>query len=216
MKTGTIDSMQMPTRQAWPDEVRNRARATLILNVVCLVLVAVAASGCAGREVLALRSSVVPDGLDLSGRWVLQEGSDDTIRRFRNAEVSAAGGDDSIFAPQRRPRRGDGSLVYVFLETGRNLKITQTRQGLFISFDRSIVEEYRFGEHREISVGPVKADRSSGFEGSAYVIETLDMEGNRLVDRYELIDDGAVLLRQITVYKRKVIELSLVQKFERA
>lgn len=216
MKTGTNDSMQMPTRRAWPGGARYRSRATLVLNAVCLVLVALAASGCAGREVLTYRSSVVPDGVDFSGQWVLQDGGVDTIERFRNAEVSAAGGHDPIFAPQQRTRRGGGSLVYVFLETGRNLKITQTRQGLFISFDRSIVEEYRFGEHREISVGPVTADRSSGFEGSAYVVETLDMEGNRLVDRYELIDDGAVLLRQTTIYKKKAIELSLVQKFERA
>lgn len=216
MKTGTNDSMQPPTRRAWTDGARDRARATIVLNAVCVVLVALAASGCGSRELLAFRSSVVPDGVDFSGRWVLQDGGANTIERSRNAEVSAAGGHDPIFAPQRRPRRGGGSLVYVFLETGRNLKITQTRQGLFISFDRSIVEEYRFGEHREISVGPVTADRSSGFEGSAYVIETLDMEGNRLIDRYELIDDGAVLLRQITIYKKKAIELSLVQKFERA
>lgn len=208
--------MKISTYRETLDGARNGEPAALILNAVCLLLVALAATGCASREVLAFRSGVSPDGVDFSGRWVLQNGGADTIEQFRNAEVSAAGGHDPIFAPQRRPRRGVGSLVYVFLETGRNLKVTQTRQGLFISFDRSIVEEYRFGEHREVSVGPVTASRSSGFEGPAYVIETLDMEGNRLIDRYELIDDGAVLLRQITIYNKQEIELSLVQKFERA
>ena len=193
-----------------------RERTTLPLNGVFIALLVLVASGCASRELLAYRSAVVPDGVDFSGQWVLHEASDDTIRRFRNAEANAAGGNDPIFTTKRRTKRGSGSLVYVFLETGRNLKITQTRQGLFISFDRSIVEEYRFGEHREVSVGPVTADRSSGFEGSAYVVETLDMEGNRLIDRYELIENGAVLLRQVTVYKKNVVELSLVQAFERA
>lgn len=175
-----------------------------------------AVAGCAGREVLAWRSGVAPDGVDFSGRWVLMDEGNDSIRRLRNAEVAAAGGRDGIFSTPRRSPRGATSLVYVFLESGRNLKVTQTQQGLFISFDRSIVEEYRFGEHRTVSVGPITADRSSGFDGSAYVIETLDPEGNRLIDRYELIDDGGVLLRQITVYKKKAVELSLVQKFERA
>lgn len=180
------------------------------------MLLVLVLAGCAGREVLAWRGSVAPEGIDFSGQWVLLDGGDDTTRRLRDAEIAAAGGRDVIIAPARRSRRSQSSLVYVFLESGRNLKITQTQQGLFISFDRSIVEEYRFGEHRPISVGPVTADRSSGFEGSAYVIETLDNEGNRLLDRYEIIDDGDVLLRQITVYKKKDIELSLVQKFERA
>lgn len=210
------DEMHTPTIRGSTHCRQSVASATLTINAACLVLVAVAAAGCASRELLAYRSNVVPDGVDFSGNWVLHESSEDTIRRYRNAEASAAGGNDPIIASERRARRGNGSLVYVFLETGRNLKITQTRQGLFISFDRSIVEEYRFGEHREISVGPVTADRSSGFEGSAYVIETLDMEGNRLIDRYELIDEGAVLVRRITVYRKKDIELSLMQKFERA
>lgn len=183
---------------------------------VFLLLVIAAVSGCAGREVLAWRGSVAPEGVNFTGQWVLQDANSDTMRRLRNAEISAAGGRDAILGSPRRPSREKASLVYVFLESGRKLKITQTQQGLFISFDRSIVEEYRFGEHRPISVGPVNADRSSGFEGAAYVIETLDMEGNRLLDRYELVDGGEFLLRHITVYKKHDVELSLVQRFERA
>lgn len=185
-----------------------------IAVVQLLALLVVAA--CAGREVLAWRGSVAPEGVDFTGQWVLQDANGDTLRQLRNAEVSAAGGRDAILESPRRASREKASLVYVFLESGRKLKITQTRQGLFISFDRSIVEEYRFGEHRPISVGPVNADRSSGFEGAAYVIETLDMEGNRLLDRYELVDGGEFLLRHITVYRKDDVELALVQRFERA
>lgn len=174
-------------------------------------------AGCAGREVLAWRGSVAPDGVDFSGQWVLNDRADDSLDRLRSAEAGAAGNREPVFrSSTRRSSRGKSSLVYVFLESGRNLKVTQTDSGLFISFDRSIVEEYRFGEHRPVSVGPITADRSSGFEGSAYVIETLDEEGNRLIDRYELIDNGDVLLRHITVYRKNDVELSLVQTFERA
>lgn len=193
-----------------PDRVFTLAATTLLLFAV------VSAGGCAAREVLVQRSGDVPEGVDLSGRWVLTGEGDDTLQRLRDAEVGAAGGRGGILEAPRRPARGKGALVYVFLESGRRLKITQTESGLFISFDRSIVEEYRFGEHRQVDVGPVTADRSSGFEGSAYVIETLDEEGNRLLDRWELVDDGEVLLRQITVYRKNAVALSLVQKFERA
>lgn len=183
---------------------------------IAAVLIGALLTGCAAREVLVMRSSTVPVGIDFSGKWVLRDESNDTINRMREAEIHAAGGRDAILSAPVRRRRDNGSLVYVFLETGRNLKITQTRQGLFISFDRSIVEEYRFGEHRQINVGPVSADRSSGFEGRAYVIETLDREGSRLIDRYELVDDGKVLLRQITIFKKNMVHMSLVQKFDKA
>lgn len=183
---------------------------------ITAVLVGALLTGCATREVLVVRSSTVPVGIDFSGQWELRDESNDTINRMREAEIHAAGGRDALLSSPERRRRDNGSLVYVFLETGRNLKITQTRQGLFISFDRSIVEEYRFGEHRPINVGPVSADRSSGFEGRAYVIETLDREGSRLLDRYELFDDGKLLLRQITIFKKNAVHLSLVQKFDKS
>lgn len=187
-------------------------------TALCLLAAGIVA-GCAGRrgrEVLAYRDSVAPDGVDFSGQWVLQDRADESSAPLSDAETGVAIDRESMRrSSKRRSSRGKTSLVYVFLESGRNLKVTQTTTGLFISFDRSIVEEYRFGEHRPVSVGPITADRSSGFEGSAYVIETLDDEGNRLIDRYELIDDGDVLLRQINVYKKEDVELSLVQTFER-
>ena len=113
----------------------------------------------------------MPAGVDLSGLWQLRDDSRDTVARIDRAGVEAAGGLEEIdVARQRNPERSrrrssDGTLVHVFLETGSRLKITQTGYGLFISFDRAIVEEYRFGEKRQISVGPVTADRVSGWEG---------------------------------------------------
>jgi len=175
-------------------------------------------SACSAREVLVPRSKTVPAGIDLTGLWRLQtEGSNE---KLSDAEWRAAN-DGGIAIPsasrERRsqPRASRDSLVHVFLETGAMLKITQTEHGLFISFDRAIVEEYRYGENRVVNVGPVEADRVSGWDGGDYVIETLDMEGNKLVERYALQGDGTALVRRVSIFRKGELDLSVVQRYER-
>lgn len=105
--------------------------------------------------------------------------------------------------------------VSVFLEMGTSLKVTQTASGLFFSFDRSVVEEYRFGENRQVSVGAISASRVSGWEHDAYVIETLDKDGAKLVESWRLQQDGNVLQRNIMIWDRGDKQLALEQRFER-
>ena len=109
-----------------------------------------------------------------------------------------------------------GGLVYVFLETGTALKVTQTAHALFISFDRSVVEEFRFGESRLVSVGEVEAQRVTGWEGTQLVVETLDKNGMKLTERFHLTNGGATLQRQITFRSKKLEEETIVQEFDRA
>lgn len=144
-----------------------------------------AIGACSSTEVLLTKPSAVPAGLDLSGNWV----------------VSASAG-----SSQREARE---LSVHVFLEMGKTLKVTQTNSGLFFSFDRSVVEEYRFGENREVSVGAISAARVSGWEGRSYVIETLDDEGAKLIETYRLDEDGSVLLRSIVIWERNAKKLDL-------
>lgn len=188
-------------------------RCALLVGSLATLIV----TGCAYREVLDRRSAVAPTDVDLSGQWTLHRDALDTNRRIAAAEREAAGGGDRLFEPQRREssRRSARSLVHVFLETGRNLKITQTRDGLFISFDRAIVEEYHFGEYRRVNVGPIEADRSSGWETGAYVIETLDDDGAKLFERYRLADAAQTLVREIRVSRKDLVELSVEQRFLR-
>lgn len=177
-------------------------------------------AGCAAKEVLVAKSAVAA-GNDLSGQWQLREDSRSAAKRIRDAEFAAAGGNEPLLPRENRysaqSTRGDGggASVHVFLETGRSLKITQTDFGLFVSFDRAIVEEYRFGEHREVSVGPIIADRVSGWEGNAYVIETLDDNGAKLVEAYQLQDGGRSLRRKIKIVAKRATQLSLEQIFDR-
>jgi hypothetical protein len=95
------------------------------------------------------------------------------------------------------------------------LKITQTPHGLFVSFDRSVVEEYRFREHRLVNVGPIEADRASGWQDGRYVIQTLDSEGALLQETYALEAEGEVLVRTVSVIYNNEEILSLRQAFDR-
>ena len=95
------------------------------------------------------------------------------------------------------------------------MKITQTDDGLFISFDRSVVEEFRFGEQRMISVGEVQAQRVTGWEGQQLIVETLDNHGVKLSDRFQLIDNGRTLRRDITLRGKNKEEQSVLQEFDR-
>ena len=157
------------------------------------VIVAVLLGGCAPkREQLVRKSAAVPAGIDLSGQWRLV-GEDALAQEQAPAEI----------------------LVAVFLETGESLRITQTADGLFISFDRAIVEEYRFGELREISVGPVIADRASGWDEDRYIIETLDADGAKLLETWSLNEYGKSLTRTVTILDRQTRELDARQIFER-
>lgn len=162
-------------------------RTAGFVSLASVLLVA----GCGAAPKLASKPAEVPMGVDLSGHWLLHENSGSNQRSARDTEV------------------------HVFLETGKSIKITQTASALFVSFDRSIVEEYPFGENRKVSVGPIDADRVSGWEGNAYVIETLDKEGALLIDSYRLGDDGRTLRRSITIRDDHRQQMSIEQTFDR-
>lgn len=194
-----------------------RARINSTRNGL-LIAAALFLGACGSTQTLESKNPVPPPGIDLSGEWRLQEASSDVSERLRSVEREAAGGNEDIVKGSKRKdssRRQKGSAVHVFIRTGRSLKITQTEYGLFISFDRSVVSEYRFGENRGVSVGPIVALRASGWEDNAYVVETLDEDDNKLVERLALRDDGRTLVRQLIIYTKDEVETSVVQFFDR-
>ncbi|MDJ0698965.1 MAG: hypothetical protein QNJ07_03845 [Woeseiaceae bacterium] len=134
----------------------------------------------------------VPVGVDLSGQWQLR----DSQRELQTRKAAQA-------------------TARVFLENGRRLKVTQTEYGLFISFDRAVVEEYRFGEDRRISIGEVEAQRVSGWLGERYVIETLDDDGVILREEYWLADAGGSLMRRVTIRREEQMLADSTTRFER-
>ena len=76
---------------------------------------------------------------------------------------------------------------------------------MFISYDRSIVEEYTFGENRIVSVGPIEAQRVSGWHGNRFVVETLDTTDTILFETWYLESEGSVLVRDIRLAKTRRI-----------
>lgn len=191
-----------------------------------VLLLAVALAGCAAREVLVPKPAAPPPGINFSGSWDLRSDPDTAQRRLDDAirRTDGVNERDLLQGPQLPRREGDGmiverrdpgGLVHVFLQHGRQLKITQTAGAIFVSFDRAVVEEFRFGENREVHVGPVVADRVSGWEGNAYVVETLDENRMKLTERYEFGEDRDSLRRTIVLRGRNQEAVTIVQEFER-
>lgn len=177
----------------------SRIAGTLLF--VSLVLAACAGSGPPRLEPVG---DVIPVGVNFDGLWQLRGSPGDAERRIRRSEYRSSG-----------KRGADSPSVYVFLRTGSRLKITQTPYALFVSFDRSVVEEYRFREHRRVSVGPIEADRASGWVDGRYVIRTLDGDSALLEEGYALEASGDVLVRTVAITYRNLEVLSLRQVFDR-
>lgn len=192
-----------------------------IAKTACVIAVCLLCA-CASREALVPKSGAVPAGIDFSGTWRLRKDAASGQRRINEAIRRTDGVDDRIMLPPLDPRderaarsrRNTGGLVHLFLEHGDTLKITQTPDGMFLSFDRSVVVEYRFGEYRQVRVGPVLAARVSGWEGDDYVAETLDENGMKLTERFTLVTDHT-LQRSIVFRSRKNEQERIVQTFDR-
>ncbi len=153
----------------------------------------------------------------------MQDDYADMQRRIARAIRQTDGVDerDLLRSPTRTSRNGRGrgrdvgGLVHVFLENDASIRITQTRDGLFIGFGRSIVDEYRFGEARRVSVGGATARRVSGWEQNAYVIETLGDAGMKLTERYRVTPRGQNLQREIRLRSKDLEQVTIVQTFTR-
>lgn len=176
-----------------------------LAGTLLLLSLALAACGGTGPPRLEPVGDVIPVGVSLEGRWQLRGAPDDAERRIRRSgyqSSSARGG-------------ADGASVYVFLRTGSRLKITQTPYALFVSFDRSVVEEYRFREHRRVNIGPIEADRASGWVDGRYIIRTLDSDGVLLEEGYALESLDGALVRTVSITYRNEQILSLRQVYDR-
>ena len=198
----------------------------LFLMPALSMLLWLAIAGCSGsKEMLQpIRGGSAPPGLDLSGYWTMQDDFEAMQQRLDRAIEQTDGVDERrilrgmLATEQRQTRssgRTDGGLVFVFLENGRELRITQTETGLFIAFDRSVVEEYRFGEARMARKGGAAAQRVSGWLDDDYVIETLDEQGMKLSERYRLDAARDQLTREVTLRSAENDTVTIVQTFVR-
>lgn len=192
-----------------------------VLPTIAIVLFALQIAACAARPELPARSAGNPAGIDLSGSWVLRGESGEPLAkaggRAELMRLPRAGSRNPSRDPGRaeRSKRSDNSAVHVFIESGRSLKITQTEHGLFVSYDRAIVEEYTFGENRIISLGPIEAQRVSGWNAAVLVVETMDERGVTLTESWELAGEGSELVRALRIMDDEEELYSSQQFFDR-
>ncbi len=170
--------------------------------------------GCSSPEVLDPLPAQSATDIDFSGDWTLLSDSA-AERRIIDAAISDAVRGGGSRGRARRSSSAGRGLVQVFLETGTSLKITQTDSGMFLSFDRSVVEEYRFGENRMISVGAINAQRVSGWVDDQYVVRSLDKNGMQLTETLSLSDNGDILFRQFVFRDDKNKEVVAGQTYQR-
>ena len=185
----------------------------------CLTIVAslgfLLLAGCASAPpVLISKSAAVPAGVNLSGTWLLREGSG-SMRLSTPGEPGIGQTPTAQRSRTKSRKRSSGMSAQVFLEFGKLLKITQTDHGLFISYDRSVVREYTFGENGLVSVGPIEAMRVSGWEDHTFVAETLDKDGTTLLEHWYLDGADDVLVRDILMRDGEKERFSLTQVFDR-
>lgn len=185
----------------------------------CLTIVAslgfLLLAGCASTPPeLISKSAAVPGGVNLSGTWLLREGGG-SMRLTGQGDTGILPNLTGRQSRSRSAKRSSGTTAHVFLEFGKLLKITQTDQGLFISYDRSVVREFTFGENRIVSVGPIEAMRVSGWEDNAFAVETLDEDGTILFEHWYLDGGGEVLVRDVRMQDGEQEMYSLRQFFDR-
>ena len=188
------------------------------IKVACLLGV-LALAACAMRPELPSRSAVTPAGVDLSGIWRIRTGGGEPFaREGEQPQTIQMPKRSSSRKPQQKSRKpsSESSDIWIFLETGKRLRVTQTSDGLFISFDRAVVEAYTFGENRMVAVGPIEAQRVSGWAGHELILETMDEQGIVLTETWSLEAGGSVLVRNITVTEGDKQVYSARQVFDQA
>ena len=188
------------------------SRLSTLLAVLCFLPLLL--SACGTPPFLESKAAATPAGVDFNGLWQVR---DDPNRRRQSGGRDAHENLIPTNRTQRSRRERDrsGASAQIFLEYGNSLKITQTDYGIFISYDRSVVEEFNFGENRLISIGPIEAQRASGWDGNLLVVETLDDSGTILYEAWHLESDDAVLVRDIRISKGEAITFEYQQTFDR-
>lgn len=180
-------------------------------------------SSCASIEELDKYSNKNTSKTDLNGSWEFIGNFEDNKKSIASAvkktsdviyqSIKTTGVFDRNNLSKVKPNsRG---VAHLFFENTKKIKITQTNYSLFINFNRSIVEEYSFGEVKKITLGNVIARRSSGWVNNSYRIETLDDYGMKITEEYKLTGSSNNLERMLIFRDRDLNEIRILQIYQK-
>ena len=180
-------------------------------------------SSCASIEELDKYSNKNTSKTDLNGSWEFIGNFEDNKKSIASAvkktsdviyqSIKTTGVFDRNNLSKVKPNsRG---VAHLFFENTKKIKITQTNYSLFINFNRSIVEEYSFGEVKKITLGNVIARRSSGWVNNSYRIETLDDYGMKITEEYKLTGSSKNLERMLIFRDRDLNEIRILQIYQK-
>ncbi len=170
-------------------------------------------AGCASGLKLPDPSRDFPSDLAFAGDWQRVEFREQD--RMEPERLRVPSSRDASSRASSGPRAKPGRKVRSFLEFGKSLRITQLDSAMLISFDRAIVVEYRYGEHRMTNVGPIAGERTTGFRGESLEIITLDDDGAQMTETWRLQRRGDVLERRVRIVRGKKDLYDLRESYRR-
>jgi len=181
--------------------------------------------GCATLEELEKYDIKSSPGTDLNGNWIFFGNFNENKKIIAKA-INKTNGviyrgikTTGMFDGNSTPtiKKNSRGVAHLFFENTQKIKVTQTKYSLYINFDRSIVEEYSFGELKTIVLGNVKARRSSGWvkDKGVYRIETLDEYGMKITEEYKLLINEEKLERLLIFRDKDLNEIKVLQTYIR-
>jgi len=168
-------------------------------------------AGCSSGPRLPAPSRAYPDVIGFAGRWERINVEMRDSLKPRGIRLKVPNTNSGAIRVERDDR--PGMNVRNFLEQGGSLRITELDSALLISFDRSVVEEYRYGEQRIINIGQIRAERTAGWQNDTLVISTIDDDDALLKERWRL--RGKLLERVATIRLKDDELLYLRERFQR-
>ena len=180
-------------------------------------------TACASNEVLNKLPIKAEAEIDISGRWVFVGDYQSNQKKIDKAIDQSSGiiyrriKTTGVFTETQNAssKKNAWGVSHLFFKNAKILRITQTDYALYIDFNRSIVEEYNFGELKKITIGNVNASRSSGWNGTQYQIDTLDNHGMKITEKYTISDDMNILTRSIVFRDKSLHDTKIIQNFKR-
>ncbi|MEC9415712.1 MAG: hypothetical protein VYC67_03870 [Pseudomonadota bacterium] len=180
-------------------------------------------TACSSNEVLNKLPANSDTKINISGRWVF-DGDYLSNEMKINKTIDQSSGiiyqrikTTGVFpeAQAARPKKNAWGVAHLFFKNAKVLRITQTDYALYVDFNRSIVEEYNFGELKNVTIGKVSASRSSGWFSNQFQIDTLDSHGMKITEKYTISGDMNTLTRNIIFRDKNFNNSEIVQNFKR-